>query len=416
MPNWKPLYIAVLVLILALLKADVAEGYFLSSTQTRSGTSLVSGPASASFLNGPSKGDSWFPGESKADVEASHSKYPIIEACHLRLQMVFGKYTQFWWEDWKLWVGLTFWLAVWVKWLLHGYDEVYYQRALFAFGINIVILHHLQYADTIMRGMLGVCVLLAGQSLFQSAVWFHAEPHADDDDDFVCDTLYLDLGLPAEQVIVLFIAQFGVWWFYMTSIIGNLDFADVNYLFWVWAYLVMQMTMIFNRGGDSVLGNAFPCADVQWIIRVADKSSWHLVSENGEKGVTFQIGRADIIMRGLMGFFCNSVLREIMAYTIPLMLMGFSEPMDFVVYCVGVNFICTLDDMSERTYEMTSFTPQLELDTAQLDPEQADVKTMQYIPQSDEPKPSPGEPARPPAGDAVTVQNTTAQAENATAE
>merc|ERR1719272_1642425 len=110
--------------------------------------------------------------------------------------------------------------------------------------------------------------------------------------------------------------------------------------------------MIFNRGADSVLGNAFPIADVHWIIMSANKSRWSLLDANGEKGESFQITRADIIMRGAMGFFCNSILREIMAYTIPLMLMGFSEPMDFVVYCVGVNFIFTLDDMHSRRYAL----------------------------------------------------------------
>lgn len=209
-------------------------------------------------------------------------------------------------------------------------------------------------------GMVGVCSALAAQSVFQSCIWFHSEPHAQDDADFEADTLYLDLLLPMEQVLILFIAQLGVWWFYMTSILGNFDFAEVNYLFWVWSYLVMQMTMIFNRGADSVLGNAFPIADVLWIIQTTGSAKWSLVGEDGEKGERFDVSKANIMMRGAMGFFCNSVLREIMAYTIPLMLMGFSEPMDFVVYCVGVNFICTLDDMTERTYIMTSMSPRTE--------------------------------------------------------
>merc|ERR1711865_766273 len=88
---------------------------------------------------------------------------------------------------------------------------------------------------------------------------------------------------------------------------------------------------------------------------------FQLLDGNDEKqkpvGEKFQISKANIIMRGITGFFCNAILRDIMAYTIPLMLMGFSEPMGFVVYCVGVNFICTLDDMSERKYAMTAYVP-----------------------------------------------------------
>jgi len=258
-------------------------------------------------------------------------KYPILLAMHNRLETIFGRFAEPWWMDWKLWVGLIFWFSVWVRWLTHGFDEIYYQRALFAFGINIVILHILQYAPSIKVGMLVICGALACQSMFQSYMWFkeeagdHLTPRSE---EFNCDTLYLDLALPFEQIFILFVAQLGVWWFYMTSILGNFDFNNVNYLFWLWAFLAMQ----------------------------TDSYSFALKDAEDEKGGQFRMRKANIIARGVMGFFCNSILREIMAYTIPLMLMGFSEPMDFVVYCVGVNFICTLDDMSDKKFAISSRT------------------------------------------------------------
>merc|ERR1719265_2654151 len=78
--------------------------------------------------------------------------------------------------------------------------------------------------------------------------------------------MYMDLSLPWYQICVLFMGQACVWWFYMTSIIANTDMNDVNYLYWVATFLVMQITMIFNRGDDSVLGNAFPVS--QWLYMV----------------------------------------------------------------------------------------------------------------------------------------------------
>merc|ERR1719329_412218 len=110
--------------------------------------------------------------------------------------------------------------------------------------------------------------------------------------------------------------------------------------------------MIFNRGDDSALGNAFPVHDVYRLAVKTDKVTFAL-EDSDEKDGQFVVSKAGIISRGMMGYLTNCILREIMAYTIPLMLMGFSEPMDFVVYCVGVNFICTLDDMSDRKYLMT---------------------------------------------------------------
>jgi hypothetical protein len=375
MGNRKWLPIATLSLLLALFEANVAEGYFLSSVHQRSGAILVS----KAHVDSPLAAEPDHPPLVKEKEYHSNAKYPVIEQCHLKLAIVFGKNSEYWWHDWKLWVGLTLWLAVWTKWIMHGYVEVYLERAAFAFGINIIILHYLQYTSSILSGMIGVCSLLIAQSLFESYIWFASEPHEEDDADFICDTLYLDFGLPVEQVVVLFVAQFGVWWFYMTSILGNFDFEHVNYLFWLWAYLVMQMTMIFNRGADSVLGQPFPNADVLWIIQSSSNKAdeggwWALLDENGAKGEKFQISKANAIMRGLLGFFCNCILREIMAYTIPLMLMGFSEPMDFVVYCVGVNFICTLDDMSERTYVMSSHPHALSPRPAEIE-QQPEQKT-----------------------------------------
>jgi len=386
MGDTKLIHAVMLVFIVAIFGAHVADGYFLASPHA-----LASKPALELASKKPEETERNTTGKSYAgkvgdadqgmakdgekykplfehakEAHEEHgkpkpvvgtnpasAKYPIIAACHANLAKVFGMYTDTWWKDWKLWVGLTFWLAVWAKWLIHGYDEVYYQRALHAFGVNIIILHILQYASSTLTGMVGVCMLLIAQTLFGSYWWYASDAPENEMDEFDCDTLYLDLKLPVEQIIILFIAQFGVWWFYMTSILGNFDFANVNYLFWVWAYLVMQMTMIFNRGADSVLGNAFPVHDVHRIMLNADKAAFALMDENDAPGEKFRLSKANILMRGITGFFCNAILRDIMAYTIPLMLMGFSEPMDFVVYCVGVNFICTLDDMSERKYTMT---------------------------------------------------------------
>jgi len=363
MGNSRPLH--VVMLVLALVGVDRAEAYFLSSAHEHfSAEDGVAQPSQPVVKLAFGKPQEQFYDSTVSFAGKHHNgpKYPIIEACHLRLETVFGKYSELWYMDWKLWVGSTFWFAMWVKWLKGGFDEVYWQFALFSFGVNIVILHILQYASSIHSGLLVVCTILSLQAVIQSYLTHlrdfeveasSSEDSADDLDVFDCDTLYLDLALPVEQILVLFVAQCGVWWFYMTSILNSFDFNKVNYLFWVWAYLVMQMTMIFCRGNDSALGNAFPVHDVHRICKTAHKVKFSLPEEGDEKIPPFQIQSSNMLMRGVMGFFCNCILREIMAYTIPLMLMGFSEPMDFVVYCVGVNFICTLDDMSERKYKMT---------------------------------------------------------------
>lgn len=289
-----------------------------------------------------------------ASREINEAKYPFIAACHHRIKSVIGKNTEEWYTDWKLWIGVTLWFTIWVRWLKHGYDEIFYQRALFAMGINIMILHYLQYAWTIKWGMLGVCTFLMMQSLFQTGVWFRSEIAALESNkhrELVCLTMYLDVSLPLEQICCAFFSQIAVFWFFMTSILGNFDFDKINYAFWFIAFTAMQMTMIFNRGEDSFLGCPFPLHDVHrlWVACENGVLKMKLKDEESD-GEPLTISKTNIAVRGILGFFCNAILREIMAYTIPLMLMSFHEPMDFVVYCVGVNFICTVDDMGKKKF------------------------------------------------------------------
>jgi len=214
--------------------------------------------------------------------------------------------------------------------------------------------------------MIAVVGCIGLQTLFYNALWYRSEKHGAESEeetpsDFECDTLYLDIGLPFEQILVLFTAQVFIWWFYFTSILYNFDFHYVNYMFWMVAFLSMQMTMIFSRGPDSVLGKPFPVHDVyilqtncdNILLKMRDTEEAAMTPRFIEKrSQPFSVTKGNIILRGVLGFFCNAILREIMAYTLPLMLMGFAEPMDFVVYCVGANFITTVDDMKERVFEV----------------------------------------------------------------
>lgn len=362
-------------LFLILFRANRAAGYFLSSSNGQAALTFnVAHPdPMAHAMGAPAKENvkemSKKQESEKQDLEKTYRhddsshKYPFINSCHVRLEAVFGKLTDHWYYDWKLWIGSSLWLGVWANWLLYGYDpsrEIYYQRSLFAFGINAVILHHLQFAESIKLGMIVVCCVLGGQAIFQSLFMMKNEVKDLDLKEeevqaelsktctFPCETLYLDLSLPFEQIVVLFLAQCAVWWFYMTSIVHNFDFLHVNYMFWLVAYMAMQLTMIYGRGDESVLGKPFPCHEV---YRLVMQSGRIKVKEEGTVGTKpFTVSKVDLCLRGIMGFWVNGICREIMAYTIPLMLMGFDEPMDFVVYCVGVNFICTLDDVQSKKF------------------------------------------------------------------
>merc|ERR1719174_3200467 len=69
------------------------------------------------------------------DQRVNDAKYPIIAACHYKLETLFAKRTEVWSNDWKIWIGFTLWLVVGTKWVRSGFHETFMERALFAFGI-----------------------------------------------------------------------------------------------------------------------------------------------------------------------------------------------------------------------------------------------------------------------------------------
>merc|ERR1719443_2175498 len=98
-----------------------------------------------------------------------------------------------------------------------------------------MILHHLQYASITKLAILMVCMILVLQALLQSYVWSKSELSSDDGsgieslalgndaEEFETETMYLDLGLPTQQICVCFAAQVCISWFYMTYILANFD-------------------------------------------------------------------------------------------------------------------------------------------------------------------------------------------------
>jgi hypothetical protein len=270
--------------------------------------------------------------DERQDSGRKKVKYPVINLLHKQLKKVFGDHKDLWYHDWKLWVGTLCWLSVWVRLLTadtkvkREEDVDFVTRLMFTFGINIVVLHCLQYASSVPRGLMMCAAMLVGQALFQSAVWWPIE--GDLGEEFDCETVYMDMNVPAIQIFVLFLGQISVWWFYFTSITANFNLSEVNYFFWLVAFIVMQLTMIFNRGDDSVLGNSFPIHEWWGMVKRANEIRFEEELDDPKNGAgeLISIGRANLMMRGVLGFFCNTVLREIMAYTIPLMLMVSLSP------------------------------------------------------------------------------------------
>jgi len=273
-----------------------------------------------------------------------------------------------WYYDYKIWVGLVFYFLVLNYWLIYGYTGNYQRKAVYAIALNLIMLHVVQYHGDrfLLITMSGLCF---NNFVFVFYRWVPADVMKAG--GFKCTSLYQDVAGPPVQALFCFIGQLGLILFYMEAIIsrvrGSPGGFQVSPLFWVIAYFGMQMTAYFARGEDSALGEPWPIAEWLDVARNADDCLFQEVRESEDETMMamptmaassygphlpFKVDKWNLYMRLIMGFIVNNMFRDVLAFTIPILLAQFNDPLNFVVYCVGCNFLCTLDDMHTKTIRM----------------------------------------------------------------
>lgn len=127
------------------------------------------------------------------------------------------------------------------------------------------------------------------------------------------------------------------------------------------------MTMFFARGGDnSHLGHTWnagqalyapcrehlrPCFIVSRAKVLRHVEELAFVKEGDSDEHYFIISRMSWLLRCFFGFTVNLLLRDFIAYSVPILLMHFHSPLNCVIYSVAINFIVTLDDSDVFKYK-----------------------------------------------------------------
>lgn len=217
-----------------------------------------------------------------------------------------------WYYDWKLYLGLTLWGSTWAKWLIAGYSGSFHWKFAYTLGINLVTLHCIQYNGQ--KGLLGIMIALALQTVGTTFIWWK-DINVVKTGHFNSTSLYQDLSTPLMQTCTVFIGQMCLIIFYLSSIFNSLRTHSLSYIFWLASFFCLQMAAFFNRSGDSYIGTTWHSSQWSSIVQVANDVEFVC------KGFG---GRTDVHTNAL----------------------------DFVVYCVGVNFIVTIDDMQPKRFDV----------------------------------------------------------------
>eukprot|EP00931_Biecheleriopsis_adriatica_P000188 TRINITY_DN100194_c0_g1_i1.p1 TRINITY_DN100194_c0_g1~~TRINITY_DN100194_c0_g1_i1.p1 ORF type:complete len:303 (-),score=34.89 TRINITY_DN100194_c0_g1_i1:8-916(-) len=258
---------------------------------------------------------------------------------------------QTWPTDWKLWCGIVGYSAVWYRWLRYGYDRDFRLKAIHVLSLDLIILHLVQYND---RAGMGLSLLLILVQNLGSAKIFYSDKDLLKTGKLHVDTTYNKISDSRLQAGFVFLGQLMFLVFYVHAVAKGLkapeDVERYEYLHWVAGYVAVQMSLYFNRGHDSQLGQVMDVGSAVYIWKNIDQLQFSYVMFGGDMSAPFTLSRANWAARCTMNFIVNMTFRDIIAFTVPILLMGFHDPLNCVVYSVGVNFIATMDDCEDSIY------------------------------------------------------------------
>jgi hypothetical protein len=314
--------------------------------------------------------------------------YEVLTIINDEVEFVLGPYAASWYSDWKLWVGGSVWASMWAKWLIYGYDHGFHTKACFVFACNLwclaIVQHDREY------GLILVITICLGNALM-SMPMFKTSSDIVKDGGFRAKNVYASLEKDQLQVSFIFTGQVLLIVFVLYSMYEKLQItgedaesegrgrdlrghgfsrghgditltgeSNMTYVFWMSAYVAVQMTSVYNRGRDSALGSVFSSGIWENIYAVCDDVYFQPKKFDAEYSTSLhkfkdpiRLARHTIVMRAFMDFVINGIAREVIAMLLPLLLMTSYEPLDFVMDSLAVTYISTLDDMTEVAFKVT---------------------------------------------------------------
>jgi len=206
------------------------------------------------------------------------------------------------------------------------------------------------------------------------------DPETPEEFQTTADCKYQMLLIPTRRIFPIFLAQLSLFMLYVTNMNSSneeKDINSVNFYFWFLAILIQlyaagyQLGTSYNKlwwqnlfqeqydlmknDDDRRLG----CCDKKWWRTVLGLEKTPLIFS--ERRWIFWVIPAtygvDWKLRQMMDWMINSVVRDCIKYTFPIMLCA-ELPLDFIMDCTAIFFMTTLDDLTDgaQDYRRASIT------------------------------------------------------------
>lgn len=222
--------------------------------------------------------------------------YPLIQLLNAKCEIVFGAHSEYWYKDYKIYLGLLMWASAWrsVATDRDGKEQDFRPQFVFAFGMNLVIMHWLQYHGAI--GIVFSMFFVFTQGSLQ--VLITSLTTTEKITRFEATTVYQDVGHSMFHVVIIFVGQCMFTALYTTYLLHNLHPKTFNYAYWLCAIVGVQMSCFFNRGSDNLLGQG--CQHTLWnsLLRTSHVYEFKHVDQQGNQVGSIKVRKALLMMRG----------------------------------------------------------------------------------------------------------------------
>ena len=154
---------------------------------------------------------------------------------------------------------------------------------------------------------------------------------------FEISSIYEDFTISIDQVLWIFMGQLVLVFFYINSILklGDINSDTCSYGFCIAAFVSVQMSAMFNRGSESQLGQIWKPSLFSYIIAHRTELEFQIPKfPTGMQKV--DIPAYELWLRQFMGFMVNQVIRDVIGYTVPLLLMQSEVPLFFLFFVVRI--------------------------------------------------------------------------------
>eukprot|EP00747_Dinoflagellata_sp_TGD_P044695 gnl/TRDRNA2_/TRDRNA2_143410_c0_seq4.p1 gnl/TRDRNA2_/TRDRNA2_143410_c0~~gnl/TRDRNA2_/TRDRNA2_143410_c0_seq4.p1 ORF type:complete len:336 (+),score=30.31 gnl/TRDRNA2_/TRDRNA2_143410_c0_seq4:62-1069(+) len=298
----------------------------------------------------------------------------VLENIDTFLEPILGHVGEHLYLDWKVWVGAALYFAVWAKWIIFGYDRRFYIKVTMVLGLNLIILSVMHHYD--LDALAYVILIIILQNVGATYIWWKPS-RVEEEGGFEISSIYEDFTMSIGQVIWIFVGQLLLVFFYFNAILnlGEINAATCSYVFWIAAFVSVQMSAMFNRGSESQLGAIWKPSLFHHLIANRKELEFQVPQfPTGMRKV--EIVAWELYVRQVMGIVINQIVRDMIGYTTPLLLMQSERPLDFVMNSLAVTFIVLLDDTESKTCVTTRADGQSSSRGLLDDPEGTDTFTL----------------------------------------